>query len=242
MIEMAFNAAFLPAMAYSLAAGRGEELRALFLRVSRTALAICLPLVLMLMLFPARVMAVIGEQFIEAAPVVSLVTLGTLVSFSAGPVASALAMAGRTRTQLVNGLIAGGTGLALNLVLIPYIGIIGAGIAQSVSMILSNALNARSVWRLLRVVGIGRDHIPLLVASLSAAGAGFLADRFAPTNKYGALAMVSISLAAAYIAGLAVAGIAAEDRQLMRSLLARIRMRAGTGNQGPGFSEEDPSS
>ncbi|MEW6206969.1 MAG: polysaccharide biosynthesis C-terminal domain-containing protein [Acidobacteriota bacterium] len=217
MISFAFEAAFRPAAAAVLA--RGERLTPLYRSVSRSVLMLCLPAAVVLILFPARVMAVVGDQFINAAPVVRWIAAGATASFILGPAASALMMAGRSRTPLINGIIAGMISLALNLILIPRIGLAGAGIAQCVSWVASSALNAVAAHRLLKIFSIGRRHAPLLIAAALASIVALLVEQVAPENKYLSLALVGAAALTAYAATLLMIGVAQEDRRFIRSIL-----------------------
>ncbi|HLG17249.1 MAG TPA: flippase [Blastocatellia bacterium] len=219
MIALAFDAAFRPAMARILAVGRPGDLAADYLSVSRSVFVLCLPACVVLGVFPERVMTVIGGQFSDAAAVCSLIAVATAVGFALGPAASALAMAGRTRVPLVNGLIAGAIGLALNVALIPRLGLAGAGAAQCISIVVSSVLNAVSARRLLGVSGIGRGHASLVVASVVAAVAGLVSDAIAPADKYAALAVVSSVVVLVYLAVIWAWGIRPEDKQLISNLL-----------------------
>lgn len=198
MISTAFDAAFRPAMAAALATGMRSDLARQFETVSRSVLMLCLPACIVLALFASRVLSVIGDQFVEAAPVVAVIAVGLMVSLAAGPVTSALVMAGRSRIPLINGLIAGLVALAINLALIPRMGLFGAAVAYSGALVISGLLNAAAARRSLGVAGIGRGHLPLLIASLAAVTAGLMADRLAPANKYVALVVIAGSVLAAY--------------------------------------------
>lgn len=200
MISTAFDAAFRPAIAGALAAGMRDDLARQFELVSRLAMTLCLPACIVLALFPSRVLSVIGDQFIEAAMVVSIIAVGLVVSLAAGPVTSALVMAGRSRIPLINGVIAGLAGLAINLALIPRMGLVGAAIAYCAALVITTLLNGVAARRSLGVTGVGRGHLPLVIASLAAIAAGLIADRFAPANKYVALVMVAGSVLASYAA------------------------------------------
>lgn len=231
MIALAVDAAFRPAMASALTRGLHNELRHQFSSVSRRILMLCLPACVVLVCFPSRVMAVVGDQFVGAAPVVALITIGTVASFIAGPSASALVMAGRSRISLANGLVAGGLGLALDIMLIPRFGLFGAGVAQCGSMVVSNFLNACSARRLLGVSGVGRDHLRLLIPITVAAAAGMLMNALAPANKYSALALIGISVLVAYALSVAAVGVTPEDKRLARDLFAGRQRREFTSTR-----------
>jgi O-antigen/teichoic acid export membrane protein len=218
MISLAADAAFRPTIARAFTQGQYDQAASQFLCVSRSILMVCLPVFLLLTLFPARVMAVIGEQFINAAPVVTLITIGTMANFAFGPVASALAMAGLTQKNLRNGLVAGAIGLALDLTLIPKLGIVGAAIAQSVSMIALASINAFSAYRATGVLGIGKMHLKLVIAAAVATIAGLIANSFIPQNKYAAFVILASAIFSSYGVTLALIKPAPEDLQLLKSI------------------------
>lgn len=225
MIALSFDAAFRPAMAHALTDGLHDELKHQFSNVSRRVLMLCLPACVVLACFPSRVMAVVGDQFVGVAPVVTLITIGTVASFIAGPSASALVMAGHSRVALANGLVAGALGLALDIILIPRFGLFGAGVAQCGSMVVSNFLNACSARRLLGVSGVGRDHLRLLIPIIAAAAAGMLMNALGPANKYSALALIGISVLVAYTLCVAAVGVTPEDRRVVRDIFAGRQRR-----------------
>jgi O-antigen/teichoic acid export membrane protein len=219
MLASSFDAAFKPAIAAAIALERREELTAEYLRVSRSVLLLCLPAVVMLALFPRVTMAVLGDQFVVASPVVAIVALGTLTSFLAGPAVSALVMAGRTRAPLVNGFAGGAIGIATALLLVPRLGIVGAAAGQFASMAIAAALNARAAWRELGVIGVGRDHARPLAAAIVAAAAGLAAAATAPANKYLAFLVVGAAVTIGYIVAIAAIGLREDDVRLIRGVL-----------------------
>lgn len=222
MISNAFEAAFKPAMAAALAQGRREAVREEFQKVSRTVLMTCLPAIVMLTVFPGRIMPVLGDQFIPAASICAVVAFGTLVSMLAGPASSALTMAGRTRVPFVNGLAAAAIGVTTGLVLVRRYGALGVAIGQCTSLCLANIFHSISARRILGVFGIGRQHATLALAAAVAVAAGLGASAIAPSNKYAAFAAVGVAVTVAYIATLTIAGVNRDDWRFVRNVLGLV--------------------
>jgi O-antigen/teichoic acid export membrane protein len=90
-----------------------------------------------------------------------ILSLTMLVATGIGPVDIVLLMGGRSSYNLMNTVAALTANLALNLLLIPRIGIVGAAIAWSVSILINNLAPMAQVWRLLRIhpFGIGSPII-----------------------------------------------------------------------------------
>lgn len=121
-------------------AGRWDELRAIYWRLSGLSFVGALPFVLLFWIFPQWVLSLFGSGFEEAAPILRLLSLGYLASAAAGPCATALMMIGRERiygalacaSVLLNGV--GCYALALTF------GGIGAAVATAMAIVLNNGL------------------------------------------------------------------------------------------------------
>lgn len=223
MIASAFDAAFRPRIASALALDHQTVLRAEFTRVSRAVLMLCLPALVMLIVFPERVMPVLGEQFAGSAGVVATIALGTFVSYLVGPAASALTMSGRSRIPFANGLTGGVVGVVIGLGLVPIFGPVGVAAGQLASIAVSNLLHAVAARRRLGVFGIGRDHWRLLVAATVAVTCGLAADRIGISNKYAAFVAVGVAVVASYVGTLAAVGIPRDDWAMLTGVLRRLR-------------------
>lgn len=82
-------------------------------RLTRSATrvsALCAaPIALVLMIFPERLLAVIGPDFVACAPIVRVLVVGQLINTLIGPAGMTLAMSGNERLNLIISI--GGTGL-----------------------------------------------------------------------------------------------------------------------------------
>ncbi len=225
MIVSAFDAAFRPSFASALARGNQSELQNQFLLASRFILMLCLPPCIILICVPTLVLSVISKQLLSASEVVPLIAIGTLISALTGPTNTALLMAARTRILFVQALLAGALGLSLNLILIPALGVLGAGIAQLVAMSTLSALNAYSARKALGVIGFDRRHTKLLIAAAVALVATLSLRAIAPANPYLALAFITAAAVGAYVAALLLLGFETDDRQLFKQLFAKLAHR-----------------
>lgn len=107
-------------------------------------------------IFAAAVLGIFGTGFETGIPVLALLSCTMLIISVLGPVQSTLLMSGRTSAQLWNKVVALVVQVGLNLILLPTVGLIGAGIAWSASMLVDNLLaavelhileNVRPAWR-----------------------------------------------------------------------------------------------
>ena len=145
------NTLIAPQFSVLFQAGRLEELGELFRRATVAMLVLTTPPLLVLLLFPRQILALFGAEFTAGAGVLVVLAVGQFVNAVTGPVGFLLAM---TRYERVLAATAAGTAvldIALNLALIPRYGILGAGVATSVSLVLKNLL---LTWQMRRKIGI----------------------------------------------------------------------------------------
>lgn len=122
------------------------------------------PLYLTCATIPGAVLMIFGEGYSSGAPVVVILALGMLAGIAAGPVDIALLMLGRSVQSLRNNMAALATNLVLNLSLVPVLGISGAALAWSASILVSNAL---PTWQIRPILGSASDRRTLLAAGLA---------------------------------------------------------------------------
>jgi len=130
-------------------------------RLTRSATrvsALCaLPIALVLLIFPERLLAVIGPEFLACAPIVRILVIGQLINTLIGPAGMTLAMSGNERLNLIISI--GGT--ALMFLAAPfatkYGGLEGLAVSITAIMILRNVVSLVFVSRLLGLnVATGR--------------------------------------------------------------------------------------
>ena len=118
--------------------------------------------------FAPFILGVIGDDFLVAAPAMVVMSLGILVYLLMGNINALMLMAGRSDITATNSFFTVILNLALNLVLVPKIGLIGAAIAWSVSLAFDSTLCLLRGYRNTSAVPPWRA---LLVAALTCAGA-----------------------------------------------------------------------
>ena len=178
-----------PQIARLHAAGRPDQ-AGLALRTATTwNVLIAWPVYLTCAVIPATVLLIFGKDYADGAPVVVILALGMLIGIAAGPVDIALLMLGRSVLSLRNNMAALITNLVLNLALVPLLGISGAALAWSASILVSNAL---PTWQIRPILGNASDRGTLLAAGLAVVsfalppGSARLAGLDAPWQLLGA--------------------------------------------------------
>jgi O-antigen/teichoic acid export membrane protein len=125
------------------------------------------PVYLLLAVFAPVVLGLFGEGFTKGQTAMMILALATLVNVGTGNVTFVLLMAGRSTWNLANQAAALVVNVALNLILIPRIGIAGAAIAWGAAILLENGLPMIQVHRGFDIHPFGRGY---LVATAGAVG------------------------------------------------------------------------
>lgn len=116
---------------------------------------------------PLVYLGMFGPEYAEQGRgVVVALALAMLFAVAAGPADTVLLMAGRSTWSLANSVVALAVDVVLCFVLVPDLGILGAGLAWSVAVVLRNLLGVVQVTVLL---GVGSPGRPLVLAAVVAA-------------------------------------------------------------------------
>jgi O-antigen/teichoic acid export membrane protein len=154
------------------------------------------PLYLLFAVFSPFVLALFGRGYAVAEPVMVVLALTMLVATGCGMVDNVLNMAGRTTWTLANALLALALDVALNLLLVPRIGILGAAVAWAAAIAANNLLPlAQLGWS----------------AGLHPFGRGTAVAAGLATACFGVLPLVAAAVAGRtlpVLAGTTVAGVA----------------------------------
>lgn len=178
---------------------------------------------------PSAVLLVFGEGYQSGAPVVVILALVMLIGTAAGPVDIALLMIGRSVQSLRNNMAALATNLGLNLALVPVLGISGAALSWSASIVVSNAL---PTWQIRPILGNASDRRTLLAAGLAVVS--FVIPPVV-ARLLGVESPVAL-LGATLVGGLVYLGLVHRFRRQLRGgeLLAVVRRRRRRRGITPG--------
>ncbi len=135
------------------------------------------PVNLAILLFAPVLVSLFGRGFEGGATALVIICSATFVATSAGPVDIVLLMAGKSTWNLLNTLVALLLNVGLNLLLIPRLGIAGAGIAWATSIVANNVLPLIQTWSHLRMHPFGRGTATAAVVCAIAFGVPGLAFR-----------------------------------------------------------------
>ena len=116
------------------------QLARLALKAARLAMLVASPILVVCLVFPDWVMGWFGAGFRAGATVLLLLTIGQLVNIGFGFTGMLLTMTGHEVIMQRILMSVTALNLILNFVLIPYLGMLGAAIAFSVTTIVQNLM------------------------------------------------------------------------------------------------------
>jgi O-antigen/teichoic acid export membrane protein len=164
-ILRATNKAFQPRISALLAQDRTKEAQRLFQVATWWLMAVSLPIYITLAIFPGFLLGVFGQAFERGQTALMILSLAMLFNVSTGNVNAVLVMGGKGVWNLLNASAGLALNVALNLILIPRIGIEGAAIAWAVSIVVPNLAAVLQVRSFLGLRPFGEGFIVVLLAS-----------------------------------------------------------------------------
>ncbi|WP_432949201.1 polysaccharide biosynthesis C-terminal domain-containing protein [Kribbella sp. CA-253562] len=143
-----------------------------------------------------------GTQYRAGDDVVVVLAIAALLAAAGGPVDLILLMAGRSGLSMVNALVALGVNLALNLLLIPRIGMVGAAIAWAAAIVVRNVLGMIQVSINLHWLPFSRLSVTVGGLAIACFGVPPVILKLAADPSDGVLVAVLAVGAAGYLAAL----------------------------------------
>lgn len=197
------------------------------------------PVNLAILLFAPVLLSLFGRGFEAGATAIAIISGATFVATSAGPVDVVLLMAGKSTWNLLNTLVALLLNVGLNLLLIPRLGIVGAGIAWAASIIANNVLPLAQTWIHLRMHPFGRGTAAAAMICATAFGVPGLALRLLMGATFPAFVLFAVGSTGLFLAlvwrfrerlDLAVAWASLRQTRDRPSVDPRRRRRVGAGS------------
>ncbi|MCW2678374.1 MAG: multi antimicrobial extrusion protein MatE [Modestobacter sp.] len=140
MANQAISTAVQPRLGELLAVDDRPATNALFRTATTWLVLLTWPLYLLCATFGVQVLRLFGRGYDAGAPVILVLAGAMLVATGCGMVDMVLNMAGRTSWNLANAFLALAVNIAVDLVLIPRIGIMGAAIGWAAAIVVNNVL------------------------------------------------------------------------------------------------------
>jgi len=148
---------------YNIAALMGtlvtDLLRPLFGSVTRWTIILSLPIYLWVVVAGETTLGVFGPEFVRGYGALLFLSTGMLIAISTGPVGVALAMTGYQKWNVYNAVALAVISVGLNLVLVPKMGVAGAGLAAGTAQALVKIARLVQVRFLLKISPYDRSTL-----------------------------------------------------------------------------------
>ncbi|KRF13759.1 hypothetical protein ASG90_13035 [Nocardioides sp. Soil797] len=165
MVVNAINLAAQPGVAAALGREDVEAARHIYRTSTVWLMLITWPMYLTLLVGSPVLLQAFGSGYSTGESVIVVLALAMLISTALGQVDMVLAMSGRTSWNLLNALLALATLVAVDLVMIPGHGALGAAIGWGAAILVRNVAALIQVWLAVGMHPFGGSS--LLVATLS---------------------------------------------------------------------------
>jgi O-antigen/teichoic acid export membrane protein len=230
-INTAMNRIYTPIGSDLFLRDRHEELAALTKNVGRWTFTLTFPVVCMMIVFPREILSVFGPFFLRGTSLMMLLGVGVLFLCATGPVTQTLMIAGRARMNLTNYAAVVTIEVTTALLLIPRIGVAGAGIALLLGRFVNNVVPLVEVWAITGIHPYRIDYWKPCLAGVAAVGA---AKTLVATLSIGGATAAAMGIAATgtvYVGLLLFFRLSDEDRAALAGLLGGLsgRRRATQG-------------
>ena len=166
-VLQSFTTIFMPIVSSILSTGNYKELKKIYATTTKWIIAFTLPLFLLIFAFAdLLIVKLFGIEFMDAAPVLQILSLGFLFHAAVGPTTMTLNAMEKTRLNLFNTIAAFSVNIGLHYFLIPKYGIIGAAIASAAALVVLNLLTVIELFALYRILPFTKNYFKILTAGI----------------------------------------------------------------------------
>lgn len=224
---LAFNSIFAPIISELFADKRDEELEHHYKMVAKWILMSSLPIFTLLTFFSKEILSIFGPGFANGYKAMIILCIGQMLNAATGSAGFMLMMTGRSLVNLMNSGLLCFVNLLLNIYLIPKYGIVGAALANTLSVTAVQLLRLAEVWYFLKVHPYRPDTLkPICSCALSV----FILVMIAPfgVNKHSIFMapLLSILFLTSYVAFLWIFKLSPEDRIVLTNLKDKLLKRS----------------
>jgi len=220
----AFDSIFSPMVADLHARGENERLAELYHVCAKWRVYACAPLFVIILFAPAElVKSLYGSAYVQGATPLVILSAGQLFAVIAGTSHAMLTMTGRQKTVVVIFLATLLLDLALNFVLVPRFGLVGAASAAAVSAVVLNVSTVTAVRKHASISLFDMRYAKSLSAASVAYSVLYLVRPLEIGTPAFRLFIVAVICLATFTGCLIVLGLDAEDREVLGMIQARFR-------------------
>nr|MDP9464010.1 oligosaccharide flippase family protein [Actinomycetota bacterium] len=244
LFHTSLASASMPLLAAAQDRDDRPRLEKLYQLMSKWSLTLNLPIFLVVVTYPQALLAMFGSEFRAGAAALTILAAANLVTSATGMSGAVLDMTGYTGLKLVNATVSVGLGIALNVILVPSLGLVGAAIAVLAVTAGTNILPLTEVLLLVRASPYNRAFLKPIGAGVSAVVVSIGVKIL--LGGAGEVVQAAAGIPALFITyGVVLVGLGLDDddRLVLRRVQGRFarRRRGKDRDQPPATSSEEPS-
>ena len=227
-VLLSFNTIFSPVISDLYYRKRTDLLLPMLHSVTRWTIIMSLPIYLWILVAGETTLAVFGTEFVRGYDAMVLAATGVLIAVSTGPVGITLAMTGHQKWNVYNAIALAAIAIGLNVLLVPKMGIAGAGLAAGGAQALVNIARLVQVRAILKMSPYDRTTLKVGATAAIALALAVLTRRFVviPSGVEWSLAVAVASVVVVALLTV-VMGVTEEDRLVLRTVLRKVRRPRG---------------
>jgi O-antigen/teichoic acid export membrane protein len=167
MVLTAATFLYLPIVSQLYAKNQFENIKRSYAVLTKWIFMAALPIFLIFVLFPEATLNILfGSRYIAAAPALQILSLGFFIQTILGTSSYTLAAMGHVRFVMWSVLISFIADVALNIMLIPPLGIVGAAIATASARALTFILLSARLYSLSKIHPFTKNYLKPAIASV----------------------------------------------------------------------------
>ncbi len=221
-VIVSFNFLLAPSFAELHQQQERKKLEGMLKDVARWTATVSLPIFFLMAYFAVEIAKFFGDEFAAAAQPMIILLAGQLINNISGSVGTLLLMTGRSRLTLINSIICAAANIALNYILVPVYGIIGAAYGTAASIILINSIRIVEVYMILGIHPFSFKYLKPFYSFI--AGIGFVG--LMSLSRYGNgeyPVIIIFGFPMVYLLALLFMGIEKTDYAVIREIKRQIK-------------------
>jgi O-antigen/teichoic acid export membrane protein len=160
---------YLPVVSKLYSQNKLDEIRRMYVITTKWVFSLTYPLVLVVVLFPRPVLNLLfGADYVAGSTALQILVIGFFVHTFLGLNASTLLSLGETKYLMWSSIASSLVNIVLNVVLVLWLGIMGAAIATALSLILLNILISSKCYLGYRIHPFTRKYLSPILVSIPA--------------------------------------------------------------------------
>lgn len=206
--------------------GKLDQVKRIYRTTTKWDMTFNLPIFLIILLLAKPMLSIFGADFVTGSEGLIILAFATLFNAATGVCGSVITMTGYSKLTFANSIIYLVLNIALDMWLIPRLGVVGAALGVMLSSVLINLLRMVQIFWLLRIWPYDRSFLKPVVAALVAVLPTYLVNLWLLSTSWVVQLVVgTLLLTGIYVIVIVLLKLSEEDRLVLERLWARLGPR-----------------